>query len=130
MENNTSAKTLFLRVPEGMYTGSSEQREVLTIWLVLLLLNVNRNIDNNGLIWPLSAKSQSLGMLSERKTGICGKSSQAADPLPPPSQFGKALFCKKNNLISKHQVVGLGQTPPPFWELFPHNPVFLSESIP
>ena len=30
----------------------------------------------------------------------------------------------KNNLVNRHQEVGLGQTPPPVWEFFPHNPVF------
>ena len=35
-----------------------------------------------------------LGSLSEKKTGLCGKNSQAADPTPPP-QFGKPLLSKK-----------------------------------
>ena len=43
----------------------------------------------------LSTSSLSLGTLSERKTGLCGKNSQTSDPLPPPPQFGNALFSKK-----------------------------------
>ena len=35
----------------------------------------------------------------------------------------------KNNLVNRHQEVGLGQTPlPP--PRFPHNPVFFSDRVP
>ena len=40
-------------------------------------------------------RSNGLGTRSERKTGLCGKNSQAADPPHPPPQFGKPLLSKK-----------------------------------
>ena len=42
----------------------------------------------------------------------------------------ESFWHAKNNLVSRHQEVGLGQTPPPVWEFFPHNPVFFSDSDP
>ena len=39
---------------------------------------------------------EALGTRSERKTGLCGKNSQAADPPHPPPQFGKPLLSKKS----------------------------------
>ena len=42
----------------------------------------------------------------------------------------ESFWHAKNNLVSRHQQVGLGQPPPPVWEFFPHNPVFFSDSDP
>ena len=37
---------------------------------------------------PIYDEISHLGSLSEKKTGLCGKNSQAADPPHPPPQFG------------------------------------------
>ena len=61
-----------------------------------------------------------LGTWSEKTTGLCGKNSQVADPLPPSLgifrfflpfflPFYKPLNWKKQRKYG----VGLGQTPPP-----------------
>ena len=59
------------------------------------------------------------------------RSSAQIDHISPPPyckicfSTSESFWHAKNNLVSRHQEVGLGQTPPPpVWEFFPHNPVF------
>ena len=81
-----------------------------------------------------------LRMLSERETGLCGKSSHMADLLPPPPSLGMALWFivhfrtfQENFQFSKIIIIfgtnlkksNGNKGPPLVWVFFPDNPVFL-----
>ena len=75
----------------------------------------------------------------QKKTGLCGKNSQVADPLTPSPQFGNfhiflPFFCHFiSPWIGKNREkygVGLGQTAPPQFGNFSHIIPFFSDNDP
>ena len=62
---------------------------MVTMTIIIVIMIMTRMM-----MISVMVTSGKLGTFSERKTGLCGKSSQAADP--PSPQFGKPLLSKKS----------------------------------
>ena len=76
------------RGPEGEGRTNSGQMKQMSPDLLLDPLFheaiLQRGFNEGG----VGAVTMALGTLSDKKTGLCGKNSQAADPPHPPPQFG------------------------------------------